>query len=78
MTDSYTRTAIGLHWIVAALVITALTMGWIMTDLPISPERVKVFDWHKWIGITILALFFVRTAWRLGHPAPPLLPMPAW
>ncbi len=78
MTDGYTRTAITLHWTVAALIITALTMGWIMTDMATSPLKLEVYSWHKWIGVTILALFFVRALWRLTHPAPPLLPMPSW
>ena len=78
MTDRYTRTAVALHWTVGTLVITALSMGWIMTDMAISPLRLQVYSWHKWIGITILTLFFVRALWRLTHPAPPLLPMPAW
>ena len=78
MTDRYTRTAVALHWTVGALVITALSMGWIMTDMVISPLRLQVYSWHKWIGITVLTLFFVRALWRLTHPAPPLLPMPAW
>jgi cytochrome b561 len=78
MTDRYTRTAVALHWTVAALVITALGMGWIMTNMAISPLRLQVFSWHKWIGITVLALFFVRAWWRLTHPAPALLPMPSW
>ena len=34
--------------------------------------------WHKWGGITALALFFVRSLWRLTHRAPPPLPMPPW
>ena len=78
MTDRYTRTAVALHWIIGALVITALCMGWIMTDMASSPRKLEVFDWHKWTGVTILALFFARLLWRLTHPAPPLLPMPAW
>jgi cytochrome b561 len=78
MTDRYTRTAIALHWAVGALVITALGMGWIMTDMAISPLRLQVFDWHKWVGITVLALFFARALWRLTHPVPALLPMPPW
>jgi cytochrome b561 len=78
MTDTYTRTAITLHWIVGALVITALRMGWIMTDMRSSPLKLEIFDWHKWIGVTVLALFFVRALWRLTHPAPALLAMPAW
>jgi cytochrome b561 len=78
MTDRYTRTAIALHWTVGALVITALCIGWIMTDMVSSPLKLQVFDWHKWVGITVLALFFVRASWRLTHPAPAPLPMPAW
>jgi cytochrome b561 len=78
MTDRYTRTAIALHWTVAALVITALSMGWVMTDMVSSPLKLQVYSWHKWIGVTVLALFFVRLLWRLTHPAPALVPMPAW
>jgi cytochrome b561 len=78
MTDRYTRTAVALHWTVGALVITALGVGWIMTDMASSPLKLRVYDWHKWIGVTVLALFFVRGLWRLTHPAPALLPMAAW
>ena len=78
MDENYTRTAVTLHWMVGALVLTALTLGWIMADMHTSPLKVELFSWHKWIGITVLALFFVRVAWRLTHPAPPLLPMAAW
>lgn len=78
MTDRYTGTAVTLHWIVAALVVTALSMGWIMTDMVTSPLKLRVYSWHKWIGVTVLALFFVRALWRLTHSAPALLPMPAW
>ena len=78
MSEHYTRTAVALHWFVGALVLTALTIGWIMGDMHTSPLKVELFSWHKWIGITVLALFFVRVLWRLRHPAPPLLPMAAW
>lgn len=54
-----------------------------MTGLPLSPLRLKLYNWHKWAGITILALSAVRLLWRLSHP-PPSLPariraaMPGW
>ena len=57
----YTRTAVALHWGVAGLVITLLAMGWIMTDMAGSPTKLLVVTWHKWGGITALALFFVRS-----------------
>jgi cytochrome b561 len=74
----YSRTAISLHWLVAGLIVCAFALGWVMTELAISPLRVKMFNWHKWVGMTILALAAIRAIWRLTHPAPPLLPMPAW
>ena len=74
----YTRTAVALHWAVAGLVITLLAMGWIMTDMASSPTKLQVVTWHKWGGITVLALFFVRSVWRLTHPVPPPLPMARW
>lgn len=74
----YTRTAVTLHWLVAGLVLSALFMGWVMTDMAISPARLKVYNYHKWIGVTVLALAVLRLAWRLRHPAPPLPPMARW
>jgi len=36
-------------------------------------------SYHKWIGVTVLALMSVRLMWRLSHRPPPLPPaMPAW
>lgn len=77
-TAGYTRTAVSLHWLIAGLIISAFALGWVMTELSVSPLKVKMFNWHKWVGMTILALAALRTIWRLTHPAPPLLPMPAW
>ena len=76
--SGYTRTAVALHWTVAGLIIVLLAIGWIMTDLPASPMKLQIVTWHKWGGITVLALFFVRALWRLTHPAPPSVPMPVW
>jgi cytochrome b561 len=78
MAGNYTRTAIALHWLIGALVIIALAMGWIMTDMVTSPLKAQVFSWHKWVGVTVLALLLVRVFWRLTHAPPPPLPAPAW
>lgn len=79
MSDShYTRTAVALHWSMAGLVFSALFMGWTMTGMEISPSRVKVYNYHKWIGVTVLTLAIVRIVWRLTHRAPPLPVMPRW
>jgi cytochrome b561 len=74
----YTRTAIGLHWLLALLIVGAFGVGLYMTGLPISPRKLAIYTWHKWAGITILALSALRLAWRLTHRPPRDLPMPGW
>jgi cytochrome b561 len=74
----YTRTAVSLHWLMTAFVLAALFMGWTMTDMAISPTKLKLYNYHKWVGVTILVLAMLRIYWRLTHRAPPLLPMPRW
>jgi cytochrome b561 len=68
----YTPMAILLHWLMAILIVAAFPVGLIMGDLPISPTRLKLFAYHKWAGITVFWLLFIRLAWRLYHPAPRL------
>jgi cytochrome b561 len=74
----YTRTAVALHWIIAGLILAGFSLGWVMTDLAVSPLKLRMYNWHKWVGITVLGLAAIRTIWRLIHRAPPLLPSPAW
>lgn len=75
---SYGRTAVALHWIIALLIVIAFTVGLTMVDMRLSPQKAKVFAYHKWIGITVLALVLVRAAWRATHAGPAELPMPGW
>ena len=76
----YTRTAIALHWLIAALVILQFAWGWWMQEIPKQPvgPRVDAFNLHKSVGMTILALMVVRILWRIGHRPPPLPPMRSW
>ena len=69
----YTRTAIALHWLIALLIFVAFPVGLYMVDLPLSPQKLKIISWHKWAGITVLALVLVRILWRVTH-RPPALP----
>jgi len=74
----YTQVAIGLHWLLALLILGALGFGTYMTDLPFSPHRLKLYNWHKWAGMTILVLSAARLLWRLAHRPPADPPAPAW
>lgn len=81
--ERYTRVAIALHWVLGAALLAMIVLGVVMTDLPFSPWRLKLYNWHKWAGISLLGLAVVRLAWRLTH-RPPRLPqgiahaMPRW
>ena len=74
----YTRTAISLHWLLAVAIVATFMLGLYMHELPISPSRLKLYNWHKWAGISILALSALRLLWRLAHRPPAAVPMPAW
>jgi cytochrome b561 len=77
----YTKVAVTLHWLIAALVVAQLTLGWWMIEIPKQPVGVRAFwfNLHKSIGMTIAFLVLVRIAWRFWHPAPPLpVFVPAW
>ena len=80
-TTRYTKPAIWLHWIVAALMLFMLFFG--------GDNYIRVHEgeslggWrpsaHASIGILILLLGLARLLWRLGHPAPALPQhMPRW
>jgi cytochrome b561 len=76
----YSKTAILLHWLIAALIVSAFSLGLVMVDIPgLTPTKLKYFSWHKWLGVTVLALTALRLLWRLGHAAPAYPDsMPAW
>ncbi|MGE0386093.1 MAG: cytochrome b [Gammaproteobacteria bacterium] len=76
----YGLVAIALHWLIALCVVAAFGLGVTMVDIPgITPRKLRYFNWHKWMGVTIFALMALRLLWRLWHPAPPLPPaMPRW
>jgi cytochrome b561 len=77
-TQRYTGPAIAAHWIVALLILAAWPLGVYMHELPLSPTKLKLYSYHKWIGITVLLLFVPRILWRITHRPPAPLPMPAW
>jgi cytochrome b561 len=43
-----------------------------MHGLALSPNKLRLFNYHKWIGITVLLLGAVRVAWRLIYRPPDL------
>ena len=72
-TNRYSALAMFLHWLLALGLVGMFAVGLYMADLPFSPQRLKLYNWHKWAGVTILALSALRLGWRLVH-RPPALP----
>ncbi len=73
MNARYTKTAKGLHWLMAVLFFGMLGLGFYMQGLPLSPDKLKLYSWHKWVGVTVFLLALFRIAWRVTHQ-PPALP----
>ena len=79
----YHPVAVLLHWLLGLALVGIFALGLYMSDLPFSPERLKLYSWHKWAGIVVFTLSFLRLFWRLTH-RPPALPvaieatMPGW
>jgi cytochrome b561 len=79
----YSTVAIVLHWLLGISIFAMFAIGIYMSDLPFSPLRLKLYNYHKWAGITFLILSVLRLLWRLVNK-PPALPkaieqaMPNW
>nr|HET7860458.1 cytochrome b/b6 domain-containing protein [Caldimonas sp.] len=73
LSDSYGNVAVAMHWLLAVGIVCTFLIGLTMVDLPLSPQRLRLYNWHKWLGICVLALSAARLVWRAaGHPPPPL------
>jgi cytochrome b561 len=78
--SAYDGVSIVLHWLLALLIVGSFFVGLYMSDLAFSPLRFRLFNWHKWIGMAVLALSAARLLWRLLDRRAPALPagMPRW
>jgi len=71
--------AMGLHWVMALLIFVLFVLGWVAVSLPLSPSKLKLFYWHKSLGLVVLLLVGLRILWRLLDPPPrPVRGLAAW
>lgn len=68
----YTWAARALHWLTAGLLVLSFGLGLSMTRFVPDDQKIRVYSWHEWVGITIFLATLARLAWRLGHRPPPL------
>src|SRR5882724_4689907 len=72
---SYDRVAQTMHWLVAALALTVIWLGWGIAWAPRNTPRRDLFLLiHESVGLTILAAMVFRAWWPWPHPPPPLPP----
>ena len=78
ISDRYSRVAMLFHWLIAALILFNLYLGWRMNHTE-GLGKFTTFQLHKSIGISILVLSVLRLLWRLTHRPPPYpATMRAW
>jgi cytochrome b561 len=58
------------HWVMMAIILMLLTVGFLMNSLSVSPLRVELVWWHKSFGILVLLLACGRLAWRMINIRP--------
>ena len=69
----YGNVAMTLHWLIAIAIILNICLGLYMSDLPRGdPNLFAIVQFHKSVGLTVLALSLARVVWRLVNPVPPL------
>jgi cytochrome b561 len=69
----YSRAAITLHWLMAALIIGNLAGGFLHDYVPSEGgARATVMGLHRSFGVVVLVLGLARIGWRLANPPPPL------
>jgi cytochrome b561 len=70
--SKYTVTARAIHWATALLIVGALVLAWTIDDLPLSPRKLRLINYHKWAGLSVLWLLVLRAGWRMTHRPPDL------
>jgi cytochrome b561 len=66
------------HWVMVLAILGNGLFGLLM-DLAHSPmQKINWLALHKSIGLTVLALFLLRLAWRMADRRPPEEPAPRW
>ncbi|NVD41145.1 cytochrome b [Ensifer sp. HO-A22] len=60
-----------LHWMIAALILGLIALGFAMRRLSLDPAlQFSLYQWHKSFGFTVLALAAFRAAWHVFDRKP--------
>jgi|SRR5579871_455934 len=70
----YGAVAMALHWMIAIVLLINIALGLYVAEIMADsdPMHGTALQFHKSLGLTVLALSVLRVAWRVVNPAPPL------
>jgi cytochrome b561 len=75
----YAPVAVVLHWLLAALIVGMLVLGFTMVAIEDDPGAEKWFGLHQTLGLVVFVLVLARVAWRIRHrPAELPASVPRW
>ncbi len=68
----YDRMQRAFHWSMALIIVAAMLIGlYCAYQVPGTPLRRSLLEWHKSLGMAALVLVVLRIAYRLATAAPP-------
>lgn len=60
-----------IHWLMALGLITAFAAGLYMVSIDgITPDKLRLYNWHKWLGVSLFLLVVLRSLVRVGSSTP--------
>ena len=68
--DSYHVFSKSIHWITALLILGLLFIGFYMSTLTFSEDKLSLYGWHKSFGLLVLILTGVRVVWHVVKRKP--------
>lgn len=62
-----------MHWLFASVILGAIGIAFYMDDMPFSPQKMQLINYHKWLGVLALILAAPRIyAGLTGYAKRPL------
>lgn len=68
--DSYHVFSKIIHWVTALLILGLLFIGFYMSSLAFSEDKLSLYGWHKSFGLLVLMLAGVRVVWHVVKRKP--------
>lgn len=78
MNQGYRWPLVVLHWLTLLLIIAAYVIANVLEDMALSPLKLKLYAWHKWLGLLVLFLLPLRAFLRWRDRFDHRLGLAAW